>query len=443
MSTFKFRASNPSRRGSALPFMLLIIFSLTAVAVAFNVSTLASERRNSGIEDDVRAHSILDAAVAESVTAISAGFSGTVGDQANPAYLDGGLFWVASTDLGSNRYRLDAVAMAGSGRAAAEVVVERVVDSPLFTSVLNSDEQLTLNADVEIDSFDSASGPYVASNTQVINGVTHDFANKHGDVTSNAGIILNANATVFGDAIPGMGYAVSTAATGSYVSGSTTPATSPFNFPPIPIPTTPQVGNLVLGVGSSSTLSSGSYGLGTLQIGKSATLTIQGPADILVDDFYGGKDGNLMIDATNGPVTFFVKNTYTHISGFEAQPVPGSPMAVAFMIDGAQDIVFPASAKVRGAYYAPNANITFSNYNEAWGSFGAKRIDMSNSMQFHYDEDLSKHWSGGKGNGTQPVDVLAWTPDGVTGAWARDRRDPFVVLGVAAPALKSPANSWQ
>lgn len=438
--------TNRGRRGSALPFMLLIIFALTAVAMAFHMSTLASERRTKGMEGDLRALNLLDAGVAESITAISAGFTGNVGDQANPAYLNGGLFWVTSTNLGGERYQLDAVAMAGSGRAAAQVVVEKQVQAPLFTAVLNSDEQLTLNSSVMIDSFDSEVGTYAAqavNSTTVPNGTTHVHAKTNGDVTSNAGIVLNANATVFGDATPGLGYAVSNAATGSYVSGSTTPAPTPFVFPPIQVPGIVQSGNLVLATNASSTLPAGSHGLGTLQIGKNATLTIQGPVDLVVDNFYGGKDGNLMIDATHGPVTIYVKNSYTHINGFEAEPVPGSPMAVAFMIEAKQDIVFPSNTRVRGAYYAPHSNITFANYNEAWGSFGAKRIDMSSSMKFHYDESLSKHWSGGNGNGTEPVTVLAWTPDGVAGPFARDRRDPFMILGLAPAALASPSGSWK
>ena len=61
----------------------------------------------------------------------------------------------------------------------------------------------------------------------------------------------------------------------------------------------------------------------------------------------------MVIDAVDGPVTIYIANSYFHDNGFEVAPAFGSPMAVAFMIDAQQDIVFPSNAKVRGAYYAP------------------------------------------------------------------------------------------
>ena len=261
-------------------------------------------------------------------------------------------------------------------------------------------------------------------------------------MTSNAGITVNAQAGVFGDATPGVGYGFSWG-TGSFVQGSTASSATPFLFPPITVPPIPITGSLALTPGKTQTLPSGKYGLKTLDIGKSASLTVQGPAQIVVDDFSGGKDARLMIDATNGPVTFYVTNSYTHINGFEAQPVKGSPMAVAFMIDAAQDIIFPSSSKIRGAYYAPNSRITFTSNNEAWGSFGGKRIDMANDMRFHFDEELAKHWQTNGGGGGEPVRILAWTREDVPGALARDRRDPFMLLGVTAGNLSFPEQAWQ
>jgi hypothetical protein len=117
-------------------------------------------------------------------------------------------------------------------------------------------------------------------------------------------------------------------------------------------------------------------------------------------------------------------------------------MALAFMVTAVQDITFPSGSKVRGAYYAPSSRITFTASNEAWGAFGGKRIDMAANMKFHYDEELIKHWTGGKKKGGDYMKVLAWTRDEVVGPMARDRRDPFMLVGTAANQLPSPASAW-
>jgi hypothetical protein len=458
LSVARARRAHPGRRGTALPYVMLIVFSLMAISVAFHMLTLGAQRRTAASEDDLRAENLIQAAVAESMASlkavavpagqVSAGgattggqTTGGIGSQAAPAYLDGGLFWVQATDLGNDIYQLDALAMAGRGRAAAQVVVERTNGSPLFDAVLNSREQLTVNSSVVIDSYESMLGTYASQATNVDPGTGHTYAAQNGDVSSNEGIVLNALAAVFGDAIPGPGYAVSMAPS-AYVSGTTTSAPAAMSFPPIVTPAIPVTGNLVVPTGGSSVLPSGKHGLGALTIGKDASLLIQGPAEILVSDFTGGKDASLFIDATAGPVTIHVTNTYSHISGFEASPVTGSPMALAFMVTAPQDIVFPSNTNVRGAYYVPNSNILFASGNEVWGSFGANRIDMSNSTKFHYDESLQEYWKVKEPGKAVPVEVLSWTRVGVASAFRTNRRDPFKLLNVNAGALPMPREAW-
>ena len=141
-------------------------------------------------------------------------------------------------------------------------------------------------------------------------------------------------------------------------------------------------------------------------------------------------------------MTIFVASTYTHTSNFESVPVGNSPMALAFMIQSPNDVVFPSSTGIRGAYYVPNANVLFASNCEAWGSFAANRIDMSSSMKFHYDESLAKHWEADGSTGKDPLRLLLWQPVPVAADLIKDRRDPFQVLNVAKAALPSPANAW-
>ena len=429
-----------SRDGSAVVVVLIVMTAMVVAGTAFvGVSTGVTERLSRGNEDDA-ARYLAEAGVREGVEAMRQGFSGAVGDIAAPAYMGGGVFWVQATPLADGNVQLLATAMSGSGRSAVSAVVNGSFnDPPLFKSTLSSKQQLTLSAGVMIDSFDSTLGTY---SSQVLNTYgTYSYANSAGDVSSDANVELNANAHVFGDAIPGQGYIV-TQGMGAYVEGDITPATEPLTFPPIEIPVADQSTSMSLAPLSSSSIGPGTLGYDQLLIGKDATLTVKGPATIVVNDFAGIKDANMVIDAVDGPVTFYVANSYSHGNGFEVQPAFGSPMAVAFMIDAQQDIVFPSNAKVRGAYYAPNADMTFTSSNEAWGSFSGNKVNMSNDMAFHYDESLAKYWSTEGEEGED--EILTWLEAGVQpSSIMADRRDPARVLGVVKADLPSPADAWK
>jgi hypothetical protein len=195
--------------------------------------------------------------------------------------------------------------------------------------------------------------------------------------------------------------------------------------------------------GAAAAIPAGTHSFSALSIGKAATLTVTGPATIVVDDFTGGKDSRLVIDASAGPVTFFVRSSYNHISGFEAMPASGSPMALAWLIEPSQGIVFPSAAKVRGAYYAPNADITFAANNEAWGSFAGNRVMMSSTMKFHYDEVLSQYWNASTGQNVDPLQVRSWQVVDIAPARLKtDRRNPFAALGVSKGNLRPPTQRW-
>jgi len=298
---------------------------------------------------------------------------------------------------------------------------------------------------VVVDSFQSSLGDYASQQVNATNG--HPHANMNGHVRSNQDVILNARATIFGDATPGPTGIVDDAATDTYISGSDTPAAEVFDFPPIEVPVFPPSGIHLTPPGTSTTISSGQYAYDSLTVGNGGTLTIEGPAELVVQDFTGNKDGQLLVDATNGPVTIYVEGSYTHIKDFECNAVPGSPMALAFMVTAPQDIVFPSATEIRGAYYLPEADILFASGNEAWGSFAANKIEMSNEMNFHFDEDLADYFKADTGQSAGIFELVSWSEtevvmDDGTHDIVSDRRDPLVILGVRKYDLPRPADAW-
>lgn len=424
--------------GAALFAVVTVVVVLTALSMTLlqRSSSYKEEVGTSASDDGARLLAL--AGVNEAMTALRAGSSGAVGTLGAPARLGDGLLWVTSEELPSGAFRLKSTAMAGSGRHAMSAVVERSGGlGDLFRATINAKDSLTLSSGVMVDSFNSTLGTYESQATNTTNGIPH--ANTNGDVMSNVDITLNSNATVFGDATPGPDHTVSLA-NGAYVDGSMNPASNPFDYPVIEVPDYGSTGpHTVVG---SETLGSGNYHFDDLTLNKNARLTIQGPANVVVDStFYGGKLAGLVIDATDGPVTIYC-DTYVHESGFAAVPVEGSPMAVAFMITGQSDIVFPSGTDIRGAYYAENSDIVFSADNEAWGAFVGNAIGMNSSMKFHFDEDLAEHWDGGDA-GSVEVESLAWFDDTVEPQWLLQKRgDPFRLLGVQRSELAAPALAW-
>ncbi len=426
-------------RGTALVLAMVVL----VVCMGLGLMLFQGARsRGSELDarlDDRRAEALAEAALSESITALGSGFSGNVGTIAAPALLGDGVFWVEANELADGSTELVATALQGKGRASLVAVVEPPGQAPLFQATLQSDDEMTLASGVMVDSYNSKDGTYASQVDEAFEGF--NYANDQGDVSSNAGIILNANAHVFGDATPGPSSSV-VLNMGSYVQGSTTPAPQAFVFPPIEYPGIPASAPYSVPVAGTKSLGPGDFGFTSMSIGKDAKLSIKGPAKIQVTDFVGGKNADLVIDATDGPVTIYVANSYTHTAGFEADSVPGSPMALAFLIGGSSPIVFPNLTKVRGAYYAPNGDILFANDNEAWGSFVANKISMSSTMNFHYDEVLGDYWDV-EGNGSGEVEVFARYPERVEPAFLlANRSDPFVVLDLDKSALPGPAQAW-
>ena len=433
------RSIERRRGGVALVAVVVVLVACMGLGVMLIVSARSRERELVARIDDRWADALAEAALAEGITAVGAGFSGNVGTIDAPARIGDGLFWVESQPLAGGSRQLVATALQGSGRSSLAAVVEPPAEEPLFQYMLQSDEEMTLASSVAIDSYNSKTGTYASQVASVKDGFP--YAGAKGDVASNHAIIANAHAHVFGDATPGPGYAVALS-TGAYVDGSTAAAPDVMTFPPIKYPGFPSAGTFSVAPGGTKALGPGNFGYSDLAIGKAGKLKVTGPAMIEVSSFTGGKDADLIIDATAGPVSFYVKGNYTHIAGFEADAVAGSPMALAFFIGGDAPIVFPNEVKVKGGYYAPEADITFCNDNEAFGSFAGNKITMANTMKFHYDEALSEYW-GSNGEDPDGVAVHArYVARVEPGFLLSDRRDPFLLLGLDKKALPSPADAW-
>lgn len=419
------------RRGSTLVVVVSLIVMLMAMGLAFvDLATRHSKSAQAHFSDR-RAFYLADAGINEAVSVVRLGGLGSLGNINTPVRMGGGLFWVEVTDLGGGQLRLVSTALVESGRATIEVVIDSSfgLDAPLFDNVLNSSKApLTLSSNVLVDSFDSMLGTYASQVVNVYDGVSYAGANAW--VRSAMDILVSTNARVFGDAIPGPGQAVVLAGASSYVSGSTAPAAQNFNFDPISPPAIASTGPYTAVSGTVTVMPAGQHGFDAFTIEDDAILRIEGPAEIVVTSFTGMKKGVLEIDARLGPVTFYCMGPYSQGGGFRSVPIADSPAAIAFMVDGVQDISFDPNAAVYGAYYVPEGNISFGSNCEFWGAMAAASVTMESNMKFHFDESLMDYWISETGQGDGEKKLLAWYESEIPGTLAADRSDPYDALGL-------------
>lgn len=429
------RGRKRTRAGSALVMATIVISSLMVMSLAFLQLGLASSKEVAYSESDWAASYLAEAAVAEAVAAARAGGSGAVGSQAAPARLGGGLFWVEATDLGSGQTQLRVMAMSGSGRAGLEVVIENQAPS-LMEGVIKIDGGIELHTGVLVDSFDSSLGTYASQATNVMGH--HTYASANAPVITNEELDLHTNGGIFGDAIPGPGHTVSLH-TGAFVTGATNPAAEPFVLEPIQVPVAASSGNLT--VGSATSIGPGTLRFGALEIDRDAELTIEGPAEIILEDFVTNRDATLVIDATNGPVTVYCTGDFDYARDFRTVAATGSPLDLVYMITSNGTISFPSQAAIVGGFYAPDASFDFSSHNEVWGSIVASELYMHSKVDFHFDEYL---FNRKVQTAEAKIAIASWrVAQGSAVPFTAKRTDPFELLGVEWSDLPLPSAAWQ
>ena len=419
---------------------VVLITSSMILLLGLMAQTMAGGKSGNRDLEQWRAFYLAEAGITESMAAIRAGGTGGIGSEARPAALGGGLLWATATDAGDGVTRVVVTAMAGGGRCALEAYLRAgSSESQMFDMMIFSKDTLSIDSNQLIDSYDSSLGTYASQAVNTLSGV--DYANTNGDLGSNDSIRISSNTLVMGDATPGPSGSVSLDS-GVHVEGSTLSATSERTMEPLTRPDVAGGGNMT--ISGTTSIGPGTIGYGSLKLGSSSTLVVTGPAEIAVlGKMEVGEDATLEIDATDGPVTFYVNGTFKYNEDAHISTSSGSPADVVFAFDSGNPIRFPAGIDFFGAIYAPNAPISIDSNSEFWGAIVAESITMSSGTKFHFDEYLLTRTMQSEGDANE-VSVLYWGRTSVPDqAYMSDRRDPFRLLGVDKGDLPQPHQAWQ
>jgi hypothetical protein len=185
------------------------------------------------------------------------------------------------------------------------------------------------------------------------------------------------------------------------------------DLPSIVVPAYTSFGSLTVNANTTIPASQRSYG--NLTVGSNKTLTINGPASLVVSNLRLNSGSTIYVNATNGPVEIFVldnfiMNSNTTIRSNDYEP---KDVALNLLSDNVinpevnvqlDQVDFDSNSRIYGTIYAPSAAITFDSNFELYGSILARSLDVDSNSRFHFDEALADAMA----NGIPTFETLCW-----------------------------------
>jgi len=387
--------------------LLMSVFAVLSLSlVSANVATGKEHRQ---LRDSLAARCASEAGIGAAFFNLESGGTGNLGGEEAPETLGSDTYWVQASDLGDGYVSLSSTGRSNRTETRVELIVLSA-SSAFFRWGAFGDVSMTIDSNAFFDAYDSSLGSY---DDQDVNGNgSSRHASDDGSIGSNGDISLDSNAKVFGGAVPGPGH--STSVTGNaFVTGSTTPADSPTDMPALDIPVFPPSGSLEVGSSDSDSLVSGEYNFATFHLDSNATLDITGPATIVCGDMILDSNAEIHIDATNGPVEFYVVDDFALNSNTLITSLTNTPADVTINLESdnvidpevtvdLDEIDFDSNAQLYGTIYAPNAAVDINSNFELFGAIIAHNLHLDSNSRIHYDEALMEA-GGGSGNDYETV----------------------------------------
>jgi len=413
--------SSSGRRGGALLLSVVAVMVVSILAAGFLNLTLSVTRRMNASADAARALELAEAGLAEAYTGLALARTGALGSEAEPAVFGDGLLWVEAFEHAGGRVELRATAMHGSGRATLALVAQ---PTALGVSSLGffTTEDLRLNPDVRLDSYDSALGSYADQmNTSL---------NNKGTVGSNGDVSVASGNLIFGKIISGTLGKVDLAS-GAIVTGGSSQRAVDEVLPPVEVPPLTATSSLAHTGATPKIVPPGEVAYQTLSVGKAAKLVLTGPLTIVVDDLKLALDAELSFDTTDGPIELYVNNSLDMATSSlvsTSTQITSDTLIFVAAPEG-KTVNFGAKSQFYGFIYAPEAEVHLSAKYELYGGLVCKELQLAAQGKMHSDLAL-----GATLRSTLPV-LQAWRVVEMPTALSTVRKDPFAVLGLDKSTL--------
>ncbi len=373
-----------AQRGTVLMVAMILVLLLAGLSLAYVAITGSQAMQTYTSYKSDRALYIAEVGLADAMFDITEN-NGT-GEVA--LTVAGGNYAVDTESLGLNKIVITSTGLFADTERVVEVVIEDVVDT-IFEYGFFSDETYSLYSNTWVDSYDSEAGSYESQISGTYEG--QEYASANGPVGSNGSIYLDANVQIFGDAHPGPTGEV-TFDSNTYCAGNTVPLPEERDFPPITLPPAAEfpVETLTVPVGNSATIAPGEYNYDSITLNSNSSLTIQGPATIVVGDFRTRSNTTVTIDGTNGPVVLYGTGAFQMDSNTAVESLSQSPVDLQIFITGDQPVAIRSNATLYATLYAPNAQLILNSNSGFWGAATAGLIQQESNFPVHYDEALGR-----------------------------------------------------
>jgi hypothetical protein len=160
------------------------------------------------------------------------------------------------------------------------------------------------------------------------------------------------------------------------VTGSMAPASELRTLAELDIPQPTHVSDYDHNHAGAAFLASGNYGFGQWTVRGGGTLTVRGPAQIIVDELRLEANSRLVFDTGSGAITVWVRNQITTSAG--SQLSSGNMVSLA------------GGGVIHGLVYAPLADFAWPGGLELYGSVAARRLTIESNARLHYDRALGR-----------------------------------------------------
>ncbi len=409
MNAIRFHGQGNSERGSALAMIILSVAGLAALSAAMMTVSLGSSREQGASSREDTAQYICQAGMSQAMYQLERGLTPSVGTREHPLLWGGGRFWVNAGAPGTDLTRLTATGIDNGVGKSQELVVHAVHDN-MWTYALFGKDTIGLDSSVKVDSYNSQGGT-VTYASQVVGSGNSAHAHSAGNIGSNGNISAGSASNVWGNASPGPGHTVTLHE--ATVSGSTTPASAMVTYPPINVPTYTNFGPLT--VNSNTTIPSGDRTYTNLRVRSNKTLTITGPANIVISNLTMDSNTYVKIDDAAGPVTLTIIDNFKLDSNSNLYPLSYNPanLRINMLSDNVADpevivqldtVTISSNSTIYGCVYAPEAKITLDSNFSLYGSLMARSLDLDSNCNFHFDEFLLTAMS----SGNTRYEVVSW-----------------------------------
>jgi hypothetical protein len=142
------------------------------------------------------------------------------------------------------------------------------------------------------------------------------------------------------------------------------------------------------------------------------TLTIRGPATVVLDSFRMRSGATIVLDASAGEIDLYGTGDFVLESNTEMRTLSDSAVDVTIFLSGNNmdrgfnnRVQLSSNADFIGAIYAPRVYYSLGSNFNVYGSIMCGRLDLSSNGEIHFDEALLYD-----GDGDPEYFVALWHP---------------------------------